>query len=100
MLTIKQTREFRDWLDHLGNTVAQIRIAARLRLAESGNLGDWKAIDGSLCEMRIHVGSGYRAYFTRRGQEILILLAGGTKSTQRRDIARARKLLAELETNL
>ncbi|MEO7793788.1 MAG: type II toxin-antitoxin system RelE/ParE family toxin [Thermoanaerobaculia bacterium] len=96
-LTVRLTEPFRDWLDRLKDRRAQIRIVARLRLAEAGNLGDWKSLGDSLSEMRIAFGPGYRIYFTRRGSVVLIVLAGGDKSTQKRDIRRARRLLGGLE---
>jgi putative addiction module killer protein len=95
--TLVLTEEFRDWLRTLPDGQARGRIAARLRLAENGNLGDWCALRGSLSEMRVHVGPGYRLYFTRRGATILVMLAGGNKSTQTRDIARAVEMLRSLE---
>ena|SRR3974390_1637153 len=96
VLTVRLTEEFQRWLDDLVDKRAQVRIAARLRLAEAGNLGDWASVGGEVSEMRVHFGPGYRLYFTRRGGVLLIMLAGGAKSTQARDIKRARRIAAEL----
>ena len=95
--TLRQTQEFQDWLDGLKDLRAQIRIVARLRLAEAGNLGDWKSVGGDVSEMRVNVGPGYRLYFTRRGSLLIVMLAGGDKSTQNRDIKRAQRILDQLE---
>ena len=97
-LTVQQTAEFVDWLDDLKDQRAQLRIAARLRLAEAGNLGDWKSIEGALSEMRVNVGAGYRLYFTRKANVLIVMLAGGDKSSQSRDITRAKRILKELES--
>ena len=97
MFTVQLTTEFQDWLDSLADKRSQIRIVARLRQAEAENLGDWGSVQGSLSEMRIHFGPGYRLYFTRRGGVLIVLLNGGTKSTQVRDIKRAKRLLEKLE---
>lgn len=97
MFTVLQTEEFRDWLDALRDMRAQVRIAARIRMAEAGSLGDWKSVGGGVSEMRVDVGPGYRLYFTRRKEILIVMLAGGDKSTQSRDVRRARRLLAQLE---
>lgn len=96
VLIVRLTEEFQRWLDELADKRAQVRIAARLRLAEAGNLGDWASVGGEVSEMRVHFGPGYRLYFTRRGGVLVIMLAGGAKSTQARDIKRARRIAAEL----
>ena len=98
MFIVRQTQEFQDWLDGLRDLRAQVRIAARLRLAEAGSLGDWKSVGGDVSEMRVDFGPGYRVYFTRRGSILIVILAGGDKSTQARDIKRAQRILKELET--
>ena len=98
MFTVRLTREFEAWLDGLRDRKAQIRIAARLRLAEAGNLRDWKSVGAHVLEMRVNVGPGYRLYFTRRGSILIIMLAGGDKSSQARDIKRAQRILNELES--
>ena len=100
MFTIRQTEEFVAWLDELGDKRAQVRIAARLRLAEAGSLGDWQPIEGEVSEMRVHYGPGYRLYFVRRGRVIVIMLNAGDKSSQKRDIRRALKLAAEIGEDL
>ena len=97
MYTLRQTEEFQKWLDGLKDFRAQVRIAARLRLAEAGNLGDWRSVGDEVSEMRVDVGPGYRLYFTRRGNVLIVMLAGGDKSTQSRDIRRAKRILKELE---
>ena len=97
MFTVLQTEEFRDWLDGLRDLKAQVRIAARLRLAEAGNLGDWKSLGENLSEMRVDVGPGYRLYFTRRQNVLIVMLAGATSPAQSRDIKRAQKILLQLE---
>lgn len=97
MFTVIQTEDFREWLDALKDMKVQVRIAARLRLAEAGNLGDWKSVGDGSSEMRVDVGPGYRLYFTRRQNILIVMLAGGDKSTQARDIKRAQKLLTQLE---
>ena len=100
MFTVRLTTEFQDWLDELTEKRVQIRIVARIRQAEAGNLGDWAPIEGPLSEMRVHIGPGYRLYFSRKGNVLLILLCGGTKSTQARDIKRAKQILKDLEADL
>ncbi|MBL0730738.1 type II toxin-antitoxin system RelE/ParE family toxin [Piscinibacter sp. HJYY11] len=97
MFTVRQTQEFQDWLDGLKDIKAQLRIVARLRLAEAGNLGDWKSVGGEVSEMRVAFGPGYRLYFTKRQNILIVMLAGGDKSTQARDIKRAQKILQQLE---
>jgi putative addiction module killer protein len=97
LFTVLQTREFQRWLDALRDRRAQVRIAARLRLAEAGNLGDWKSVGGEVSEMKVNFGPGYRLYFARRGSILIVMLAGGDKSTQTKDIKRAQKVLKELE---
>ena len=96
MFTVRQTEEFVAWLDGLKDRRAQIRIVARLRQIEAGNLGDWQPLEGGISELRVDVGPGYRLYFTRRGRIIVVILNAGDKSTQKRDIRRAMKLASEL----
>jgi putative addiction module killer protein len=97
VFTVLQTEEFQNWLDALRDRRAQARIAARLRLAEAGNLGDWKSVGDEVSEMRVDFGPGYRLYFTRRGRLLIVMLAGGDKSSQARDIRRAQRILKELD---
>ncbi len=78
--------------------IGKARILARIRSAESGNFGDSSVVGGGVHEMRIHVGTGYRVYYCRRGEVIYLLLCGGDKSSQRRDIRAARQLLSRLES--
>ncbi|HSV72081.1 MAG TPA: type II toxin-antitoxin system RelE/ParE family toxin [Methylibium sp.] len=96
MFVVRQTEEFVAWLDGLQDKRAQLRIVARLRQAEAGNLGDWQAVQGEVSEMRVHYGAGYRLYFVRRGRVLVIMLNAGDKSTQKKDIRRALKIAAEL----
>jgi len=91
---VRETAEFRDWLDNLRDRRAQRRIDARLRRLRRGNFGDVKVVGGSVSELRIDYGPGYRVYFTRKGNTLVLLLAGGDKKSQQKDIALAR-LLAE-----
>ena len=100
MYTVLQTEEFVVWLDELKDKRAQLRIAARIRQAESGSLGDWQPVEGEVSEMRVHFGPGYRLYFVRRGRVIVVMLNAGDKSTQRRDIRRALMLATELGDDL
>jgi putative addiction module killer protein len=96
MFTVRQTEEFASWLDGLKDKSAQVRIVARLRRIEAGNFGDWRPIEGKVAELRIDYGPGYRLYFTRRGTIVVVILNGGVKADQKRDIRRALKLVAEL----
>lgn len=100
MYEVQLTDEFEAWLDGLADRAAQMRVVARIRRAGLGNLGDWRAVYGPLSEMRVDYGPGYRLYFVRRGAKIILLLAGGDKSTQRRDIQRATSLLEQLDPGL
>lgn len=100
MLTVLETEEFVAWLDALKDKRARVRIAARLRQAEAGSLGDWQPVEGEVSEMRVHFGPGYRLYFVRRGRVIVVILNAGDKSTQERDIRRALKLATELGDDL
>ena len=89
MIEIIRSDEFVSWVRSLRDRVAAMRITARIERAAHGNLGDWKALRDGVCEMRVDVGAGYRVYFMRRGQAVVILLCGGDKRTQDADIARA-----------
>ena len=92
-MEIKQTSEFRRWLKKLKDKDAVMRIALRLRRIElTGNLGDAKPLSDGVSELRFDFGPGYRVYFSRRGQIVLLLLVGGDKSSQQADIAKAKKL--------
>ena len=86
---------YTQWFRGLRDEVAKIRIAARLRQIESGNLGDSKPVGEGVTELRIHVGAGYRVYCGRHGQRWVILLCGGGKSSQTKDIDTAKNLWAE-----
>ena len=97
MYSLQLASEFESWLDRLKDKKCQVRIAARLRQIESGNLGDWNTVGDRISEMRVHSGPGYRLYFTRMGNVLIIMLAGGSKSSQARDITRARNILLQLE---
>lgn len=96
MYQIRQTEAFSTWLAALSDKQAKARILARLDSVRLGNLGDTKSLGGGIHEFRVHVGPGYRVYFSQHRRVVLILLCGGDKSTQSRDIARAKRLLKEL----
>jgi putative addiction module killer protein len=93
----QHTAEFHNWLSDLKDTVAQARIAQRIESAIAGNFGDCGPVGEGVSEMRIHAGAGYRVYFTRIGEVIYLLLVGGNKSTQKRDIKRAIKMARDLK---
>jgi len=92
---ISQTPQFVKWLKSLKDIRAKAAIVLRLKNIEAGNLGDFKQLENSVAELRFHIGPGYRVYFSRRNQKLILLLAGGDKSTQAKDIARALKLAKE-----
>ncbi len=94
---IQQTDTFANWHATLRDLRARIAIARRIDRAACGNLGDVKAVGDGVSEMRVDIGPGYRLYFTRRGEVLILLLCGGDKSSQPRDIALARRLAGELE---
>ena len=97
MIEVLQTTDFRHWMERLTDSVARNRIVARIDRAASGNLGDWKSVGGGVAEMRIDHGPGYRVYFVRRGDRMIVILAGGTKRTQSADIRKAIEIATELE---
>ena len=94
---LRETDVFARWLKRLRDKRGKARILARLDSARLGNLGDCKPVRFGIKEMRVHFGPGYRVYFVKRGEVVLLLLCGGSKSTQKRDIERAKKLLDEIE---
>lgn len=96
MYNIQQTQKFSQWLMKLKDMRARIAIVRRVERAQSGNLGDVKSVGVSVYEMRIDMGPGYRIYYTMRGDELIILLVGGDKSTQQRDIEKAIAMAKEI----
>ena len=93
---MKKTDIFVQWMDELRDIRARARIQARIERLAAGNPGDVKPVGDGVSELRIDYGPGYRVYFTRRGNEVLILLAGGDKSTQDTDIKIAQGLARNL----
>ena len=93
---VRQTVIFRDWLRNLNDVRARAQVVRRIERAQAGNLGDVAAVGEGVSEMRIHHGPGYRLYFVQRGREIILLLTGGDKSSQRRDIKAAIRISKEL----
>ena len=93
MNTLIRTTEFSAWLTSVRDKTALARIAQRLDAMVAGHFGDCEPLGEGISEMRIHVGAGYRIYFTRRGEVVYLLLSGGTKASQQRDIKRARQML-------
>ncbi|MEW6643475.1 MAG: type II toxin-antitoxin system RelE/ParE family toxin [Pseudomonadota bacterium] len=96
MVQVVQTDAFSSWLHALADTKAVARIIARIRRFELGNPGDVKSVGEGVSEMRIDYGPGYRIYFTRRGNTIVILLCGGDKQSPRKDIRTAQKMVKEV----
>ena len=96
MIEIRKTDLFAHWLDNLNDIRARARIQARIERLAAGNPGDVEPVGEGVSELRINYGPGYRVYFKKRGQELSILLAGGDKSTQAKDIKTALRLARNL----
>jgi putative addiction module killer protein len=96
MIEVRRSAEFSDWLKSLKDVRAQARIEIRIARVELGNLGDAKFFDG-IGELRIDYGPGYRVYFVKRGNAVVILLCGGDKSSQKKDIKHAISMAKELD---
>ena len=97
MLEIRRTDTFVEWIDKLRDLRARARVQARIERLAIGNPGDVKPVGEGVSEMRIDYGPGYRIYFTKRGREIVILLAGGDKTSQAADIKVALRLARGLQ---
>lgn len=95
-IEIRQTDEYSRWFERLRDREARARILVRIRRLSLGNPGDAESVGEGLSEVRIDYGAGYRIYFERRGATVVILLAGGDKRTQGRDIERAKELSSRL----
>jgi putative addiction module killer protein len=99
-MELRSTAVFDRWFDGLKDIQAKARITARLRRVELGNLGDCEPVSEGVAELRIHYGPGYRIYFCRKGSQIIVLLAGGDKSSQQRDIKKVLDLSRQLAEDL
>ena len=95
MIEVRKTKEFQDWLTNLRDQRVIARITIRIARVEAGLMGDVKYFDG-IGELRVDYGPGYRMYFAKRGQTIIILLCGGDKRSQKRDIKNAVKMAKEV----
>jgi putative addiction module killer protein len=96
MYSVIETDEFVAWLMGLKDSTTRMRLRVRLRKASLGNLGDIKSVGDGVFEMREYFGPGWRMYFINRSGAVIVMLGGGDKSSQQRDIERARKLVQEL----
>jgi putative addiction module killer protein len=96
MLEIRQTEEFERWLKRLKDPAARAKVLIRLRRFAMGNPGDVRPVGSGVSEMRVDYGPGYRVYFIQRGALLIVVLCGGDKSTQQRDIRRATEIAARL----
>jgi putative addiction module killer protein len=94
---IRKTDVYAEWIDNLRDLQGRARILVRVERLASGNPGDVQPVGSGVSELRIHFGPGYRVYFTQRGQDFVILLAGGDKSSQPTDIQTALQLAKNLE---
>ena len=94
---VKPLPEFTVWLDRLTDVSIRGVVVARIKRLERGLLGDVEPVGDGVFELRIHIGAGWRLYFTHRGEHIVVLLAGGSKRTQKSDIRRAKSLAALLD---
>ena len=97
MITIRTLPQFDDWLSGLRDGMTKLRLVARLRKAQLGNLGDIKPVGDGIFEMREHFGPGWRMYYVQHGTVLIVMLGGGDKSTQTADIIEARRLADSLE---
>ncbi len=97
MITLQRSDEFNEWLATLRDQRGKARIAARLISAQLGNFGEYRVLDEGVCELKIDFGPGYRVYYVRRGEVVYLLLCGGDKSTQKKDIKRAVQMARELK---
>jgi len=95
MIEVRQTAEYAKWFDTLRDVNAKARINVRIRRLSLGNPGDVKPVGEGVSEMRVDYGPGYRVYFVQRGQVVALLLCGGDKSSQSRDIEKAKALAKE-----
>ena len=96
LMEIRQTEVFSRWLHRLKDPRARARVLVRIRRLSLGHPGDIRPVGGGISELRVDHGPGYRIYLTQVGQEVVLLLAGGDKRTQQRDIAEAKKLASDL----
>ena len=99
MFTLLRSLAFKTWIAELRDVRARSRIAYRILAAERGNFGDCRPVGEGISEMRVDVGPGYRVYYVQRGKLIYLLLIGGDKKSQRRDIALAKRMLKELKSD-
>jgi putative addiction module killer protein len=97
MFSVKPLPEFTEWLDGLSDMTVRGVVVARIKRLERGLMGDVEPVGGGVLELRIHVGAGWRVYFVQRGAQVIVLLAGGSKRTQKTDIKRAKALAARLD---
>jgi putative addiction module killer protein len=97
VIEIRETEIFSRWLRALRDAEAKARVAARIRRLAFGNFGDVKPVGPGISELRIHYGPGYRVYFVQRGAVLIVLLCGGDKKTQQKDIEIAKRLAKEIE---
>ena len=97
MLAIKPLPEFTAWLDNLPDAAVRGVVVARIKRLERGLLGDVEPVGEGVSELRIHIGAGWRVYFTQRSTQLIVLLVGGSKRTQKSDIKRAKALAALLD---
>ena len=99
MIEVRQTAEYAAWFASLRDRLAKTRIDIRIRRLSLGNAGDAKPVGEGVSELRIDHGPGYRVYFVQRGSVLIVMLAGGDKSTQAQDIKKAKALARNLEEN-
>ena len=92
---MEQTEQFEAWLGKLRDRKAAARIAATIQRLGLGLMADWKVVGGGVHEIRLVYGPGYRVYFTFQGKKLILILCGGNKSSQKRDITKAKKLTEE-----
>jgi putative addiction module killer protein len=97
MIEIRQTETYKKWFESLKDRKSRVRIDIRIKLIALGNLGDFKPVGKGISEIRIEYGPGYRIYFLKKNNMTIILLTGGNKSTQSRDVQKAHELASSLE---
>ncbi len=97
MVSIKPLPQFSAWLESVPDVTVRSIVVARLKRLELGLMGDVEPVGEGVSELRIHVGAGWRVYFTQRGTQVIVLLVGGSKRTQKRDIKDAKALAALID---